>query len=240
MPCKRLHVVQIWHSRHSVQIRTRPYHSLLWQHSMESYIWHRFARKLSFIEIAKNLNIVVKTAHKGRSRFVHTGEVSTKKLVDYWELLIIWNSLIYIWKHATHTYLTQLELKHWMPPSAEVWENMASLRRKRDRLHCKSTSRIQTRGVLHLSIIVNQQLIGKRLSSMAAISVEGVLTADFTHDSMNVESFYEFTGGSHITSIWWAKPKVSHNHGQLLNPSRRLHSTGFSWCKCTSPFSTTL
>ena len=32
---------------------------------------------------------------------------------------------------------------------------------------------------------------GKRLSSVAAISIDGVIAVDFTHDSMNAKFFYE-------------------------------------------------
>lgn len=42
---------------------------------------------------------------------------------------------------------------------------------------------------------------GKRLFSVAAISVDGVIAADFTHDSMNAEFFYEFARGSLIPNL---------------------------------------
>ena len=42
---------------------------------------------------------------------------------------------------------------------------------------------------------------GKRLSSVAAISVEGVIAVDFTHDSVNAEHFYDFARGSLIPNL---------------------------------------
>ena len=42
---------------------------------------------------------------------------------------------------------------------------------------------------------------GRRLSSVAAIAVDGVVAVDFTHDSMNAEFFYEFARGSLIPNL---------------------------------------
>ena len=42
---------------------------------------------------------------------------------------------------------------------------------------------------------------GERLSSVAAVSVDGVIAVDFTHDSMNPEFFYEFARGSLIPNL---------------------------------------
>ena len=41
----------------------------------------------------------------------------------------------------------------------------------------------------------------KRLSSVAAISIDGVIAVDFSHDSMNAEFFYEFGQGSLIPNL---------------------------------------
>ena len=42
---------------------------------------------------------------------------------------------------------------------------------------------------------------GRRLSSVAAIAVDGVVAVDFTHNSMNAEFFYEFARGSLIPNL---------------------------------------
>lgn len=51
---------------------------------------------------------------------------------------------------------------------------------------------------------------------MAAISVDGVIAADFTHDSMNADFFYEFARVSLIPKLL-PKSKVSSHNGQLFH-----------------------
>ena len=61
-------------------------------------VWKRIIKELSFVEIARNLNIAVGTTHNIWIRFILTGEVSAKKqppryskrkLDDYQEVLLI-------------------------------------------------------------------------------------------------------------------------------------------------------
>ena len=61
-------------------------------------VWQRLVKKLSFVEIANNLNIDVETAHNVWTRFFFMGEVSARKqppgyskrkLDDYQKLLLI-------------------------------------------------------------------------------------------------------------------------------------------------------
>lgn len=82
---------------------------------------------------------------------------------------------------------------------------------------------------------------GKRLSSMAAISVDGVIAADFMHDSMNAEFFYEFAQGPLIPNLLpfdGQKFKVGGHHGQLLHPSCLLCLRFLPRCRYTPVLTT--